>query len=202
MKKHLQDLGPYRGSQPHSNQLLILNESFYLEDRDKEIDPEAWYSKGTAMLDSCEQTYINYEKIFRINKRPDGSWENRGCTIYRNIESALTEAGFPEIHNMLDHCTIANCFLRPAVNGESLVLTPRDIDESKEYIAEIVAELRPRTIICASSKAFKKVVKHLSFDARVVEVHHPACPWWNRDEGKHGRVKFIEAVKEHLAAAG
>ena len=50
MKPHLQDFGPYRGKECGSNELVILNESFYLEDRDEEIDPDTWYAKGVALL--------------------------------------------------------------------------------------------------------------------------------------------------------
>lgn len=199
MKQHLQELSPYLGTEPRSNELLIINESFYIEDREEEIDPEEWYKKGTSLLSETERHYVNYRDIFNENKLPDGRWKNRGCTIYRTLESTLKEAGFPKIHNMLNHCTLANCFLRPALNGDSLNLREIDIEVAKEYLIEITAQLNPKLIICASSKAYHSVVRHIKFDCTVIHTTHPTCAWWNRDGGKYGRKKFIEAIKENLS---
>lgn len=98
MRPQLEDLGAYHGKEPHSRELLILTESFYLEFRDKEIDPVTWYAQGTSMLNEFDRGYLNYANIFR-NKLPDGRWKERGCAIYRNLESALRDAGYPLIHN-------------------------------------------------------------------------------------------------------
>jgi hypothetical protein len=198
MRPQLKDLGPYYGKEPHSSELLILTESFYLEFRDKEVDPDTWYAQGTSMLNEFDRSYLNYDNIMR-NKLPDGRWKERGCAIYRNLESALRDAGYPFIHNMLDHCTIANCFLRPAINGQSLMLRPVDIEVAKEFVSEIDSSLRPKMIICASSKSFAHVVRHLKIQSEVVKVCHPASQWWNRDGGKHGRQKFINAARENLS---
>ena len=198
MLPQLQDLGPYVGKQPHSRDLLILTESFYLEFRKQEVDPTTWYAQGTTMLNDLERGYVNYENIMR-NKLPDGRWKEKGCAIYRNLESALKDAGYPHIHNMLDHCTLANCFLRPALNGNSLILHPLDIEFAKDFVIEIVSSLHPKLILCASSKSFINVVRHLKLPAKVVKVCHPASHWWNRDGGKYGRQTFIAAAKEHLA---
>ena len=198
MKAHLSDLGPYRGTQSHSSELLILTESFYIEGRSGEANAEEWYLKGISLLNDVERTYVNYKEIFRINKLPDGRWKNRGCAIYRNLESALQDAGFPPIHNMLDHCTLANCFLRPALNGDSLQIQAIDCEFAKEYLIELAGQLKPKTIICASSKAYNRVARHIQFDCEVINTAHPASIWWNRDGGVHGRKKFTEAVKKHL----
>jgi hypothetical protein len=199
MKEHLSDLGPYRGTQSNSNELLILTESFYVEGRNREIDAAEWYLKGTSLLSNEERTYVNYKEIFRINKLPDGRWKNRGCAIYRNLESAMQDARLPPIHNMLDHSTLANCFLRPAINGDSLQIQAVDCEFAKEYLVELVGQLNPKTIICASAKAYNWVVRHIRFDCEVINTSHPACAWWNRDGGIHGRKKFVEAVGRHLA---
>lgn len=198
MKPQLQSLSPRQGKEPNSNKLLILTESFYLEFRKEEIDPVTWYEKGTSMLNEFDRSYLNYKNIFS-NKLPDGRWKERGCAIYRNLESALKSAGYPQVHNMLDHCTIANCFLRPAINGQSLKVQKLDIEMSEEFVKEIVSSLQPKMTICASSKSYNLVVKHLQLPCKVVKVCHPASQWWNRDGGKHGRRKFIEAAKIALS---
>jgi hypothetical protein len=198
MKAHLSELGPYRGTQSHSSELLILTESFYIEGRGGEIDASEWYSKGTSLLNDEERTYVNYQEIFRINKLPDGRWKSRGCAIYRNLESALLDAGFPPIHNMLNHCTLANCFLRPALNGDSLQIQAVDCEFAKDYLIELVGQLKPKVIICASSKSYNRVVRHIQFDCKVINTSHPACVWWNRDGGAYGRKKFVEAAGRNL----
>lgn len=198
MKAHLKELSPFEGSEPHSHELLIINESFYIEDRVNEIDPDAWYEQGTSLLSETERPYVNYRDIFDQNKLPDGRWKARGCTIYRVLEAALTEAGFPKIHNMLNHCTLANCFLRPALNGNSLNPKQIDVDIAKEYLVEFVERLKPKLIICASSNAYYAVVRDLKFDCPVVHTSHPVSVWWNRDGGKCGRTKFINSIKETL----
>ncbi|NOU35188.1 MAG: hypothetical protein HOO88_00195 [Kiritimatiellaceae bacterium] len=199
MNPYLKDLAPYRGSEPLSHELLILNESFYIEDRDCEIGANEWYSKGVTLLDDYERQYVNYADIFRNNKLPDGRWKNQGCAIYRTLESVLRDAGFSDIHNMLDHCTLANCFLRPALNGNSLILEEIDIGVAKENLIEITTELNPKLIICASSKAYYSVVQHVELACPIVHTAHPACAWWNRDGGRYGRAKFVQAVKGYLS---
>lgn len=198
MRAQLKELEPYYGKEQHSRELLILTESFYLEFKDNEVDPVTWYEQGTSMLNDFDRSYLNYGNIMK-NKLPDGRWKERGCAIYRNLESALRDAGYPIIHNMIDHCTIANCFLRPAINGQSLLLHPLDIEIAKEFVSELDSSLRPKLIVCTTAKGFYNVVSHLKLQSKVVKVCHPASPWWNRDSGKHGRQKFIKAVRENLS---
>lgn len=198
MKEHLQELGPYRGCQPFSDELLVLTESFYLEDRTEEINPEEWYRNGVTMLNDYERTYLRYSAIM-ANKQTDRRWKNRGCSIYWTLEAALKDAGYPSIHNMLDHCTLANCFLRPAVNGQSLTIHKLDIEYGKDYVAELIQKFKPKTTICASSKAYNCVVKQLKLPCVVVNTCHPTSAWWNRAEGVHGRQKFVSAARTHLS---
>jgi hypothetical protein len=198
MNDNLKDMSPFEGSEPHSRELLIINESFYIEDREEEIDPDLWYEHGTDLLNEIERCYVNYRTIFGGNKLPDGRWKNRGCSIYRTLEATLRDAGFPQIHNMLNHCTLANCFLRPALNGESLNVKDIDVKFSKSYLLELVNRLKPKLIICASSKAYYKVVSHMRFDCAVVHTAHPTCAWWNRGDGKYGYKKFIDAIQAEL----
>lgn len=202
MQDNLRLLGPRRGKESHSSELLIINESFYIESRDTEIPAEEWYLNGTDMLDKTDQGYVDYRHIFSENKMPDGRWQNNGCRVYRHMESALKEAGFAEIFNMLDHCTLANAFLRPAVNGKELDVCSLDREHAKAYILEIVESLKPQTIICASTKAYDEVVSHLGLSIPITRTAHPASAWWNKTSGNYGNMTgrgwFAHAAKEHL----
>ena len=186
---------PRIGPMPYAHELFVLAESFYLESGSGEIAPDLWYANGIDMLDATDRTYVNYDDIFRINKMENGGWKNRGCAMFRNIEAAMRDAGMVRIHNMLDHCTIGNCFLRPAYRGQSLRLHPSDVTFASRFLSDWVERHNVKLLICASSHAYNSVVRHLKLPCKVVKVCHPACPWWNRNSGKVGREKFISALK-------
>ncbi len=193
---------PRVGPMPYAHELLILAESYYLESGAGEIAPDIWYANGVGMLGPTDRTYVNYEDIFRINKMKNGGWKNRGCAIYRNLESAMRDAGMVQKHNMLDHCTIGNCFLRPAYKGQSLRLSQSDVTHASSFLKAWVERQNVRLLICASSFAYYSVVRYLVLPCDVVKVVHPACVWWNRGSGKYGRQKFINTLKTFAKQGG
>jgi len=193
---------PRIGPRSYAHELLVLGESYYLESGVAEISPDTWYSNGIGMLDENDRTYLNYDDIFRINKLPDGRWKSRGCTIYRNIEQALVDAGMQRIHNMLDHCTIGNCFLRPAFNGSSLRVHPEDVTRASRHLVEWTSKHDVKLVICASSLSYHTVVKQLALPCRVVPVSHPSSAWWHRAGGRYGRAKFVASIREFAQAGG
>lgn len=189
------ELPVYRiGSESHSEKLLILAESFYLESRGKEIDPDTWYARGMEMLNNEERTYLSLPEIFRKNWISSCHWKNRGCAIFRSLERALVESGMRTIDNMLDHVTLGNCFRRPAYRGGSLSVLPEDVRHAQTYLTSWVESHDVAQVICVSSKAYDLAVKHIDLGRPVFRTTHPACPWWNRDKGKYGRKKFADAV--------
>lgn len=183
---------------PNARNILILGESFYLENRNEEIDPIDWYDKGLSCLEETDLSYVDHEKIFEINKQPkDGRWKNKGCAIYNNLEIALQKSGFVPIHNMLDYCTIGNYYLRPAINGQSLKVHELDSKMAAQNLSDWIAKNPVKKIIFVSSKAYRDTRKYCTFNIPIIGTCHPACAWWNRNNGTYGLNKFINFIKNH-----
>lgn len=116
------------------------------------MDAERWYAGSEADLaGEREPRWIHTRGI--LNKSA-GRWRPKGHTIYRRLEQALVEAGFPESDNTFKYVAFMNGFQRPAVEGLSLKPHKADLRVSRDTLNGVVAAaLQSDQVIFVSSKA-------------------------------------------------
>lgn len=185
---------PFVGSQygRFGDKVLMVAESHYLPAGSTvHMDAERWYAGSEADLASeREPRWIHTRGI--LNKSA-GRWRSKGHTIYRRLEQALVEAGFPESDNTFKYVAFMNGFQRPAVEGLSLKPHKADLRVSRDTLNGVVAVLQPDQVIFVSSKARRFLGGQLTVASH--GVPHPACAWWYRaSKCGTGKERFINLV--------
>ena len=181
--------------------LLLIAESNYFDNRDINnsdfLDADKWYLCPDAKLIpkyresdvSTDIGYKTFEKVFGI------------------IRKVLKENHIEYGSRLLDEAGFYNYFLRPAYNnGKTKGFKPQAIDKevAGEALEGILRIAKPELIIFLSKLAFKEFeiyrsARHLDFGNMIFEhVSHPANFWWNRDDGKYGKRKFENLLRQYL----
>lgn len=195
-------LKPFVGSDYGSNgpRILLIAESHYLPAGSTvHNDSVSWYAGAENNLHpKDEQPSVHTRGIL---DKPYRGWKKRGHAIYRHLESALVTAGLPINDSVFRQVAFMNAFQRPAKNGDSIKHKKQDVEVAVETINQVIDTLRPDHIVFVSTKARKTVGKHLSQSS--VGVHHPACPWWNREQGgMTSKQRFINHISSYWYDTG
>ena len=185
--KKFPNLKPFVGKTYSRYKILIVGESHFLRQDFKNQISDDFYKGDESLLGRGV-----YENILSLDTTYECS-KDKLHNIHRNLSGALKEVG-------LDYQNIAyyNFFLKPAVNGMSIIPTDLDRDVANCVFAEIIAILQPKLIVFVSRKSFD----HFKKTTKVNIVPHPTCSWWNRKSRKYqnrtGREKFICLMKHSL----
>lgn len=175
--------------------ILLIAESHYLPPNSKiHLEPKDWYTGDDTHLTYEEKKWISTRGI--LNK-PYRGWKSRGHTIYRNIESALVNAGMPINDSVFRNIAFMNAFQRPAKTGDSINSTLLDNQISIDTVSNVINTIEPDHVIFLSTKARKAIGKELGVKA--LGVHHPASPWWNRKKNNtNSKEIFIREVSNYI----
>lgn len=181
--------------------LLLIAESNYFDNHDINnsvfLDADKWYLCPDAKLIpkyrerdvSTDIGYKTFEKVFGI------------------IRKVLKENHIEYGSRLLDEAGFYNYFLRPAYdNCKTKGFKPQAIDKevAGEALEGILRIAKPELVIFLSKLAFKEFeiyrsARHLDFGNMIFEhVSHPANFWWNRDDGKYGKRKFENLLRQYL----
>ena len=194
-QKHPQMM-PFVGSEYASSspRLLIIAESHYLRKSSTiHLDASGWYQSSANQLLDHELSATNTRKCLT---KAGKTWRLKSYTIYRNLEAALIEAGYPEKDNTLRHIAFMNAFQRPAVSRLSINSTAIDEEYSAPTIRSVVRIIEPEKVIFVSRKAHKVFASHL--DVPTYAVPHPASAWWNRPSKRGtGKAQFLRLLMGH-----
>ncbi|MBN2294018.1 MAG: hypothetical protein JXM70_16450 [Pirellulales bacterium] len=176
----------------HFKVLLIAESHYFPSCSSKHKDTNAWYDGYTDLSDT-EKSWINNRGGIKSGK--DQHWKSKGHAIYRNIEKAMIEAGFPKRENMFSYVAYMNCFQRPAMKGDSIrnVMEDLDKEKSKQVLEGVVHAIKPDYICFVSSFAWHTIGKHMEFNGLKedpMHTPHPACCWWHR-KSKKGKGKIV-----------
>ena len=201
-QKHPQMM-PFVGADygEHGPKILLIGESHYLQPKSTiHLDPSIWYESTAADLDKDttddirREYWATHTRACLTKKGP--TWKKKSFTIFRNLEAALIEAGYPVADNTLRYVAFMNGFQRPAVSRLSIKDTALDREHSVATVQSVIDVLDPEHVICVSRKAYKAFEKQLSIKTHAVP--HPASPWWNRASKRGtGKAQFVELV-QHL----
>lgn len=196
---------PFIGKKYHENaNILLLGESHYFpENSTIHRNPSTWYKQSSSDLKGEEPVWLNTRRVLNNieSKKPQTpqKWK-KSRTIYRNIEQALINAGFPMSENLLCNVAFMNAFLRPAEHtGKSINVSTIDIEQSVITINKVIEIIQPKHICFVSVKAYKNIASGLKMQ-NIDVVPHPCSNWWHRkSKNGIGREKFIELLKGYKA---
>jgi len=191
--QHLQKypcMKPRIGSNYNSGKhrrLLIMGESHYLPLKSTihKVDSN-WYNNISTRLSELEKTWVSIEAIIANSLKE--KFKNKAHSIYRNIAWELNEIGLKleNYCNAIEHIAFYNYFQRPAIEGDSLIVTNQDILVANEVLDWFIKEYSPELVIITSSLAgqrAKSVLENKSIP--FVITPHPGCHWWNRTAKKY-----------------
>lgn len=172
--------------------ILLVAESHYLRQSSTiHLDDDRWYKTTSAQLLPHEYSATNTRKCLTKTAK---HWKSKSYTIFRNLENALIEAGYPELDNTLRYVAFMNGFQRPAVSRLSIQSTALDKQVSIDTLQSVIDVIQPEHIIFVSRKAYLELGKRLSSPSYAVP--HPASAWWNRASKKGtGKSQFLALVK-------
>lgn len=97
---------PFVGSEygAFGTRLLIVAESHYLRKSSTvHLDATAWYSIAADRLQEHERSATNTRKCLTKTGK---TWKSKSYTIFRNLEAALIEAGYPKADNTLRYIAL------------------------------------------------------------------------------------------------
>jgi hypothetical protein len=195
-------MAPYVGKDFHhasSPAILMIGESFYLnEDTAHRRSPEAWYSGSSANLTDYEITYIHNHNLI-VNSRA-GNFKVRAHSIFKNPFLEINRCGpvYADYKRVADHIAFHNFFLRPAVDGDSLVneLSSMDLQLANEVFLAVCEQLKPTVLVFVSVLAFNccKVKPAIP----MIVTPHPGCRWWNQKAAKYGNRNGREVLGDFI----
>lgn len=204
-----EELLPFIGTNYTDYRILLVGESHYLPDPENnpgykpkvESDFFDWYKKD--YVDIMTETNPNEKDYFRTSNLVECYMRdqriNKGWNIWYNTGKILAEV-LTSINPNVDafsayqYVAFINYFQRPEINnGGSISASEEDKDWAKNNLNDVRKILEPKETIFLSKKAYN------CYDPKdggnISVVSHPTCPWWNRDNGNHGREKFREIIQ-------
>ncbi|TDX26022.1 hypothetical protein DFO67_1174 [Modicisalibacter xianhensis] len=189
---------PFVGTEygQHGPRILLIAESHYLPlESTIHLSAERWYD--STENDLCLQKERGSIHTREILNKNSGRWIKKGHTIFRQLEIALAEAGYPASDNMLKYIAFMNGFQRPAVSKLSINPTAQDVEISAKTVAAVIKTLQPEHVVFVSSKANRLIGKQLGI--RSHSVPHPASAWWHRASKKGtGKSQFVSIIRNLL----
>lgn len=208
---------PYVGDNYDKTKILLLGESNYVDadnlsaDVLRLIESPKWYttdSRDEEKLPSegCIDWCHNRDIINgTLDRKKNGQKTSPAHNMYINPAKALIEV-FPQVAKPWDAFTYfasMNYFQKPATKtGKSIEPKLEDKQFAATNLCHVVSVLKPETIIFLSKKAFWAFEANKQEELKELYIKacaHPTCAWWNRDNGKHGRVKFKEIITKRVS---
>ena len=170
------------------NKLLIIGESHYIESRKKEEWDNIiknWYEISNSDL--------SHNDIGWTTTR--GTITESEARFNGNIRSVLRELG-----EDLSSISFMNFFQRPAYYKQSIEHSKKDIEIANETLRLVCDIILPDCLLFVSKKSYWKFDRNSDvFQNKKIEaVSHPACAWWYKNGGKHGKQKFIDFIKNEV----
>lgn len=197
-------LRPYVGDRFYNRRtpsILLIGESHYLPDGSTQhLSPEAWYSGSSETLNQTEREWISTAEIIRNSRKND--FRNDGHSIWKESFQIINEFGpaYADYKCIADDLAFYNFFLRPALRGQSLVVTGEDAVIANEAFLTHYETLKPTAIAFLSMKAHHHWNQPRHVGVPVVAAPHPTCRWWNRAakryENRKGRDILADLIKD------
>lgn len=193
---------PYEGANFRNQSkpsLLLVGESHYLPDGSSQhLDPDRWYKGSSKTLNETERGWISTPEL--IQEAREESFANRAHGIWKNAFLEINEYGpkYEDYTRVADDVAFCNFFLRPAIQGESLVVSSMDVDVANDVLLTICDQLRPTAVIFVSTLARNNFRHAQTLSIPIIGTPHPSCRWWNRAAQKYGNKRGRDILGEFV----
>ena len=179
--------------------LLLVGESHYLpHGSTQHLSADTWYGGTSATLNAEEVEWISTARILAAAR--DERFVNKAHSIWSNALREINEHGprYPDYTRVADDVASYNFFLRPGVEGESLAVTPQDVQLANEAFAAHFESLNPTAVVFLSSLAHNHFQTPSTCSAPVVSTPHPGCQWWNRVAPRYGNRRGRDILADFV----
>jgi hypothetical protein len=196
-------MSPYVGKNFHCATipaLLLIGESHYLpEGSSQHLSAERWYAGSSGTLSPEEIEYISTAAIVE-QARAEGFTNKAHRSMWGNPFLEINQHGpnYPDYRRVGEDIAFYNFFLRPALDGRSLAVSPLDVEFANEALRAHLKEYRPTAVVFLSSLARNYLSEQL--DIPFIATPHPCCPWWNRVSRRYGNKTGREILADFIKA--
>ena len=181
--------------------LLLVGESHYLPaGSTQHLDPATGYSGTATSLDDEEVLWISTARVVR--GACDSGFRNRAHWIWKNAFEAINEAGprYQRYVQVAEDVAFYNFFQRPALQGESLEPTARDVAVANAVFEDTMRMLSPGAVAFISRRAWWNFEEKTTVPVPVAATAHPTSPYWNRQckryGGRTGKQVLMDFVRD------
>jgi hypothetical protein len=192
-----------------SKKILLIWESYYASYKDSiEIvkSPEKWYFDAPQeCIDSLREFGRQNEEAcrhwnFASKMYPDGI--DRKSRTFTNVANVFKEF-MPKGEDPFSYCAGYNFYLRPAKGAKSINDKGIDKHIAVETLKSVINTLDPQYVIFFSKKSYEAFKCHKNELQSVAfkQFSHPACPWWNRKQGKDklsAKERFSQFLRDEV----
>lgn len=179
--------------------LLLVGESHYLPDgASQHLSAERWYASSSETLEPEEKRWISTAAIFEAS-RAEG-FSNSAHSIYKNALLEINQHGprYSDYKCVADDVAFYNFFLRPGIEGESLVVEPQDVELANEAFRVHCEALKPSAVVFLSILAHNYLQLPDTCAVPVVATPHPGHEWWNRVAHKYGNRRGRDILADFV----
>jgi len=192
-----------------SKKILLIWESYYAS-YEKSIDivnsPEKWYFDTPQKdIDELKEFGRQNEEAcrhwnFASKMYPDGI--DRKSRTFTNVANVFKEF-MPKGEDPFSYCAGYNFYLRPAKGAKSINDKGIDKHIAVETLKSVINTLEPQYVIFFSKKSYEAFKCHKNEFQSVTfkQFSHPACPWWNRKQGKDklsAKERFSQFLRDEV----
>ena len=193
-----------------SKKILLIWESYYASYKDStEIvkSPEKWYFDAPQesidklkefVKEKTEEHRRHWNFASKIH--PDG--RDRKSRTFTNVANVFKEF-IPKGKDPFSYCAGYNFYLRPAKGAKSINDKGIDKQIAVETLKSVINTLEPQYVIFFSKKSYEAFKCHKNEFQSVTfkPFSHPACPWWNRKQGKDklsAKERFSQFLRDEV----
>lgn len=193
-----------------SKKILLIWESYYASYKDStEIvkSPEKWYFDAPQESIDKLKEFVK-EKTeehrrhwnFASKMYPDGI--DRKSRTFTNVANVFKEF-IPKGEDPFCYGAGYNFYLRPAKGAKSINDKGIDKQIAVETLKSVINTLDPQYVIFFSKKSYEAFKCHKNEFQSVTfkQFSHPACPWWNRKQGKDKlstKERFLQFLRNEV----
>lgn len=193
---------PYVGKNFHdagTPSLLLIGESHYLpESSSQHATAENWYASSSDTLSADEKEWIDTAAL--MNDSRANGFSNTAHSIWRNSLWEINQHGprYSDYKRVADDIAFYNFFMRPGLEGDSLLVSQRDIEVANETFRQNYETLKPTAVIFLSSLAHNHFHPSEPLSVPVIATPHPGCKWWNKVAQKYGNKRGRDILADFI----
>jgi hypothetical protein len=179
--------------------LLLIGESHYWQKGSTQNpSAETWYAGNSSTLSQEDIGWLNTAELFR-DAREEG-FSNKAHSIWKNALWEINEYGprYTDYTCVADDIAFYNFFLRPAIHGDSLAVTPQDVQLANEAFVVHFESLKPSAVVFLSTLARNRFHAPTTCSVPVVSTPHPGCQWWNHVARKYGNRRGRDILADFV----